>query len=176
MGSYIKASMERSYAESFLAELERNDNQYFLFIGKGTTWANENSPPAYTDSVASEYQIMNDIIGYKKLSPENVLFALPRYEWISGTVYDQYSDTTELFSDNNPQIFYVVTDENKIYKCLSNNNGSPSSVKPILVTTTPFTLSDGYRWQYLATVRESDLPYELTDYVPIDYAKNSSIS
>lgn len=166
--------MERSYAESFLAELERNDNQYFLFIGKGTTWANENSPPAYTDSVASEYQIMNDIIGYKKLSPKNVLFALPRYEWISGTVYDQYSDTTELFSENDPQIFYVVTDENKIYKCLSNNSGGTSTVKPSLVVTTPFTLSDGYRWQYLATVRESDLPYELTDYVPIDYAKNSS--
>lgn len=174
MGSYIKASMERSYAESFLAELERNDNQYFLFIGKGTTWANENSPPAYTDSVASEYQIMNDIIGYKKLSPENVLFALPRYEWISGTVYDQYSDTTELFSENDPQIFYVVTDENKIYKCLSNNSGGTSTVKPSLVVTTPFTLSDGYRWQYLATVRESDLPYELTDYVPVDFAVTST--
>jgi hypothetical protein len=174
MGSYIKASMERSYAESFLAELERNDNQYFLFIGKGTTWANESSPPAYTDSVASEYQIMNDIIGYKKLSPENVLFALPRYEWISGTVYDQYSDTTELFSENDPQIFYVVTDENKIYKCLSNNSGGTSTVKPSLVVTTPFTLSDGYTWQYLATVRESDLPYELTDYVPVDFAVTST--
>lgn len=174
MGSYIKASMERSYAESFLAELERNDNQYFLFIGKGTTWANENSPPAYTDSVASEYQVMNDIIGYKKLSPENVLFAIPRYEWISGTVYDQYSDTTELFSENNPQIFYVVTDENKIYKCLSNNNGAPSTVKPTPVITSPFTTSDNYRWKYLSTVRESDLPYELTDYVPVDFAKSAT--
>lgn len=174
MGSYIKASMERSYAESFLAELERNDNQYFLFIGKGTTWANENSPPAYTDTVASEYQIMNDIIGYKKLSPKNVLFALPRYEWISGTVYDQYSDTTELFSDNNPKIFYVVTDENKVYKCLSNNKGGASTVKPSLVITSAFTLADGYKWQYMTTVRESDLPYELTDYVPVDFAITST--
>lgn len=166
--------MERSYAESFLAELERNDNQYFLFIGKGTTWANENSPPTYTDSVAAEYQVMNDIIGYKKLSPENVLFALPRYEWVSGTVYDQYSDTVELFSESDPQIFYVVTDENKVYKCLSNNNGGASTVKPSLVITSAFTLADGYKWQYLATVRESDLPYELIDYVPVDFAVTST--
>lgn len=177
MPSYIKASMERSYAESFLAELERNDNQYFLFIGKGTTWANENSPPSYTDTVASEYRVMNDIIGYKKLSSENILFAIPRYEWTANTVYDQYDDNTELFNDSNPKIFYVVTDENHIYKCLWNNGSTnKSTVKPTLTITSPFTLSDGYIWQYLATVKESDLPYELTDYVPIDFAYSASDS
>jgi hypothetical protein len=175
MPSYIKASMERSYAESFLAELERNDNQYFLFIGKGTTWANENSPPSYTDTVASEYRVMNDIIGYKKLSSENILFAIPRYEWTANTIYDQYDDSTELFNDSNPKIFYVVTDENHIYKCLWNNGSTnKSAVKPTLTITSPFTLSDGYTWQYLATVKESDLPYELTDYVPIDFAYTAS--
>lgn len=170
MGSYIKASMERSYAESFFTELERNDNQYFLFIGKGTPWSDENTPPEYTDTVSSEYQVMNDIIGYKKLSPENVLFAIPRYEWITGTVYDQYSDSLEMFDETDPKIFYVVTDENHVYKCLWNNGNRPSVVKPSLVITSPFTTEDGYSWKYLATVRESDLPYELTDYVPVDFA------
>ena len=122
MASYLKASIERSYAESFLAELERNENQYFLFVGKGTTWANENSPDTYTDSVSSEYQAMNDAIGYKKLSPENIIFALPRYEWIAGTTYDKYDDNINLFDENDPAIFYVVTDENNLYKCLENGS------------------------------------------------------
>jgi hypothetical protein len=174
MASYIKASLERSYAESFLAELERNENQYFFFIGKGTTWANENSPSAYSDTVAAEYQAMNDSIGYKKINPANIIFALPRYEWASGTVYDQYDDTVELFSENDPQIFYVVTDENHIYKCLSNASGAQSTEKPSQVLSSPFTTSDGYRWQYLSTLRESDLPYELVDYIPVDFATISS--
>jgi hypothetical protein len=174
MASYIKASLERSYAESFLLELERNENQYFLFVAKGTTWENgENSPSSYTDTVASENVVMNNIIGYKKLNPENVLFALPKIPWGSGTVYDQYDDAVDLFSENDPKRFYVVTDENHIYKCLFNGGGVPSTQKPNLVITSPFFTSDGYQWKYLATARESDLPYELSDYIPIDFSTSS---
>jgi hypothetical protein len=71
----------------------------------------------------------------------------------------------------------VITDENNLYKCLTrptvdgtyNGQGTASTVKPSGTLTTPFTLSDGYTWKYLATVRSSDLPYELTDYIPIDF-------
>ena len=174
MASYLKASIQRSYAESFLADLERNENQYFFFIGKGTNWTAEPTPDTYVDSVGSEYQAMNDIVGYKKLNPQNIIFALPRYEWASGTVYDQYDDTTALFDDNDPKIFYVVTDENNIYKCLSNNSGATSTEKPAQVLTTPFTTDDGYLWKYISTVKEGDLPYELTDYIPVDFAPVST--
>lgn len=174
MASYLKASIQRSYAESFLADLERNENQYFFFIGKGTQWTAEPTPDTYVDSVGSEYQAMNDIVGYKKLNPQNIIFALPRYEWASGTVYDQYDDTTALFDDNDPKIFYVVTDENNIYKCLSNNSGAASTQKPAQVLTTPFTTNDGYVWKYISTVKEGDLPYELTDYIPVDFATVST--
>jgi hypothetical protein len=173
MPSYLKASIERSYAESFLFDVERNENQYFLFIGKGTTWAVETSPSPYTDTVASEYQVMNDIIGYKKLNPENIIFAIPRYQWTSGTAYDQYDDAVELFDSDDPKQFYVVTDENHIFKCLGNNGGGLSTQKPNQVINEAFTLSDGYRWKYLSTVREVDLPYEISDYLPIDYALSS---
>lgn len=174
MASYLKASIQRSYAESFLADLERNENQYFFFIGKGTEWTAEPIPNTYVDSVGSEYQAMNDIIGYKKLNPQNIIFALPRYEWTSGTVYDQYDDTSALFDDTNPKIFYVVTDENNIYKCLSNASDGVSTTKPSGVLTSPFGVSDGYVWQYISTVKEGDLPYELTDYIPVDFAVSST--
>lgn len=170
MATYIKASLERSYAESFLSELERNENQYFFFIGRSTPWTVDNSPPTFADTFASEYEVMNNIIGYKKITPESVYFALPRYQWTSGTTYDQYDDTVDLFDDADPKQFYIITDENKIYKCLGNSGGVPSTVKPTEVFSEAFAVSDGYRWKYLASVRESDLPYELSDYLPIDYA------
>jgi len=171
----IKASLQRSYAESFLTDLERNDNTYFLFVAKGTTWSNDNSPPAYTDTVAEEYSVMNNIIGYKKITPKDVVFALPRYEWTSGVSYDQYDDTVELFNENYPKVFYVVTDDQNIYKCIGNSGGAVSTVKPNGIgNTDTFSLSDGYTWKYLATLVESDIPYELTDYMPIDYARSAS--
>jgi hypothetical protein len=173
MASYLKASIQRSYAESFLADLERNDNQYFFFISKGTVWTDEPNPNAYIDSVGSEYQAMNDIIGYKKLNPQNIIFALPRYEWGGGTKYDQYNDTDALFDDTNPKIFYVVTDENNIYKCLGNSGGVASTIKPSGVLTSPFRSVDGYVWKYISTVKEGDLPYQLTDYIPVDFATSS---
>jgi len=175
MASYLKASIQRSYAESFLTELERNENQYFFFIAKSTAWSNDSSPPQYFDSVRAEYDVMNNIIGYKKLNPENVIFALPRYEWTANTVYDSYDDNVNLFDDTDPAIFYVVTDENNIYKCL-NNGGSTnkSTIKPTLTISTPFGSADGYTWQYLATVKEGNLPYELTGYVPIEFSTLSS--
>jgi hypothetical protein len=185
MPAYLKASIKRSYAEGFLNELERNDNQYFFFVAKPTAWetaGGDNSPPTpgtaeYPDSDENEREIMRNIIGYKKLNPKNILFALPRYEWESGTVYDQYSDREGLFDTDDPKIFYVVTDENNLYKCLTrqtvdgtyNGQGKPSTIKPTGTLTTPFALSDGYTWKYLATIRSSDLPYELTDYIPVDF-------
>jgi hypothetical protein len=174
MPQYIKASLERSYAESFLRELEAGDNQYFFFVAKSTPWSDENNPPDYTDSVLSEFDVMNNLIALKKISPSEILYALPRYEWTSGTQYDQYTDTDELFSDSDPKIFYVVTEDNNLYKCMSNNGGARSTVKPNVVSTEEFTLSDGYTWKYLATLRESDLPYELTDYIPVDVALRST--
>jgi len=179
MSAYLKASIKRSYAEGFLSELERNENQYFFFIARSASWTDENAPPApgtvnYPDSDANEYETMRGIIGYKKLDPNGILFALPRYSWTSGTVYDQYDDTVSLFDVSDPQIFYVVTDENNIYKCLGNSTGTPSTVKPYGIYNSSFTLSDGYVWKYMATVRASDLPYELADYIPVDYITSSS--
>ena len=61
MSAYLKASIKRSYAEGFLSELERNNNQYFLFIARSVPWTDENAPPTagttnYPDSDANEYE------------------------------------------------------------------------------------------------------------------------
>lgn len=174
MSSYLKASIKKSFAESFLSELERNENQYLFFIGKGTPWQNEFSPDSYVDSVGSEFSAMNNIIGYKKINPADIIFAISRYEWVTGTVYNQYSDSVDLFDDTNPKIFYVITDQNNIYKCLSNNNNSPSTVRPDQTIVSPFGTSDGYIWKFLGTAKESNLPYELTDYIPVEIAHHAN--
>ena len=48
--------------------------------------------------------------------------------------------------------FYVMTDSFNVYKCLDNNNNSPSTEKPIGVSVQPITTSDGYIWKFMYNV------------------------
>ena len=170
----LKASIKRTYAENLLNDIALNRGQYFLFVAKGTPWdatagaSADIIPVTPPDTVKDEYDIMRSVIGYKKLDPNQVVFALPRVPW-EISEYDAYEDDEELFNQDAPKNFYVVTSANNIYKCLKRGSGN-SVVQPSHTSTTPLEYSDGYTWKYLATVKESQLPYELTDYVPVNYA------
>ena len=49
-------------------------------------------------------------------------------------------------------LFYVITDEYNVYKCLDNNNGGKSTIKPIGTQVLPISLSDNYVWKYMFNV------------------------
>lgn len=49
-------------------------------------------------------------------------------------------------------LFYILTDDFNVYKCLDNNNDSPSTVKPTGTQIEPIILSDGYVWKYMYNV------------------------
>lgn len=170
----LKSSIKRTYAENLLNDIALNRGQYFLFVAKATPWdatagaSADIIPVTPPDTVRDEYDIMRSIIGYKKLDPNKIVFALPRVPW-EITEYDAYEDNQELFNEDAPKNFYVVSSSNNIYKCLKRGSGN-STEQPSHTGTTPLEYSDGYTWKYLATIKESLLPYELTDYVPITYA------
>ena len=64
--------------------------------------------------------------------------------------------------------YYVVTDEYNVYKCLDNNNGGVSTVKPIGTQVLPIPLSDGYVWKYLFNIPIALRTKFLTDsYFPV---------
>lgn len=48
--------------------------------------------------------------------------------------------------------FYVVTDDFNVYKCLDNNNGAMSTVKPSGTPVEAIRTSDGYVWKFLYNV------------------------
>jgi hypothetical protein len=48
--------------------------------------------------------------------------------------------------------FYVMTEDFNVYKCLDNNNNTPSTVKPLGTSVTPIETADGYRWKYMYNV------------------------
>jgi hypothetical protein len=83
---------------------------------------------------------------------------------IEGTITKAPSDAQKL----EDALFYVMTDEYNVYKCLDNNNNSPSTTKPIGTQVLPITLSDGYIWKYMYNVPIALRTKFLTDqYMPV---------
>ena len=48
--------------------------------------------------------------------------------------------------------FYVVTDEYNVYKCLDNNNGALSKIKPSGTQLSPIKTTDGYIWKFMYNI------------------------
>jgi hypothetical protein len=68
--------------------------------------------------------------------------------------------------------FYVLTSEFNVYKCIWNNNDTPSTIMP---TTTPsdtlVTTADGYKWKFMYTIPVSLRNRFLsTDWMPVTTA------
>jgi len=174
----LKTSIKKTYAEALLNDIASNRNQYFLFVGKSTPWdatvgaSADIVPVVSANTDVDEYNTMRSILGYKKLDPSKIVFALPRNQW-SNRVFDVYQDNIDLFDSIIPKIFYITTSTNNVYKCV----GAPaistakSQIQPTHTTSNPLLYNDGYTWKYMTTIKESLLPYELVDYLPVFFVK-----
>ena len=71
--------------------------------------------------------------------------------------------------------FYVVTDEFNVYKCLDNNNGSRSLIKPTTSILEPIKLNDGYIWKFMYNIPINLRNKFVTDtHIPVVSALTSS--
>jgi hypothetical protein len=135
-------------------------DKWFLSIGKPLPWLStsgeiDNLPPAAADTDQTESEFWQNVLAHKRITEDDVSIVVPRYDWTIGTVYSPYRPTIELFNPDNPYIFYVLVDEERVYKCIDNNYGAPSTVAPTHTDTDVKLLSDGYRWKFMYSITES---------------------
>ena len=141
-----------------------------MTFGKSSAWSNDAAPTQANTSVVNNNDIWKNMIGGKRINGNNIRHAVPKFDWISGTVYDEYDDQIDsLVLNSTSRKFYVLTSEFNVFKCLSNNGGVPSTVMPnILVTTTHFQTSDGYIWKYMYTLSaEEKLRFLTPSFMPV---------
>lgn len=138
----------------------------YLTIGKTTAWPNDSIPPVVNSSFDSiAIDTWKYAISMKKIVGSDASYAVPRINWTSGVTYNSYKSYTD-FATN----FYVLTDEFNLYKCIDNNNNSPSTVKPTSTSTAIVSLADNYKWKFMFTLRAVDaLKYLTTSYIPVKY-------
>ena len=164
---YATKDLSINNAQAFIKAMNASDgrstkNSTILYVAIGGVYpyVNEPTPVNPEDNEQYlQYEAHREFIGAKKVTTENVSHVAPRYDWTSGTVYSMYRDTDEDMYD---RPYYVLTNEFNVYKCLYNNNGGASTVKPTGFSTQSFTTSDGYTWKYMYTISLGDANKFLT--------------
>ncbi len=144
---------------------------YFTF-GKVDDWANNLNPPIANTAEITVHEVWGNMIGGKRLTGGDVSHVIPRYNWGSGNTYISYDDTVQLSNTN----FFVVTDDRRVYKCISNNKSSISTSKPTSIVVDNISqTSDGYKWKFMYEIDSSDWSkYSTSNYIPVKTLSNDN--
>jgi hypothetical protein len=178
MSFLLKDTIHRSLVDSVYNEFLSRRANYYYFIGNIIEWASPQVPDVPEVTQDYEYFTRNGILSVKKINLRDVSYVVPRIDWTTGTVYDQYdgnysgahpadSGATSLKTSN----FYVLTSAYGVYKCIFNNNGTPSTEEPTGQDITTLATGDGYVWKYLYTIPLSSQNRFLTpEFMPVQRA------
>jgi len=153
-------------ADQFIESLS-GDNKLYIAISRPQVWSDENNPPAIVNTKYSDVRYSSETVALKRILRSDAKRVVKRYNWGTGTIYTQYDDQDELLFTKK---FYVLTyPENNVYKCISNNNGAASTVKPSGTSTSFISTADGYVWKFLYTLSDTDLlKFFTADYMATD--------
>ena len=174
----LKDTIHRSLVESVYNEFISRRSNYYYFIGNILEWGNANNPDTPVGTQEYEHYTRNGILSIKRINLRDVSFVVPRINWSSGTVYDQFDGNySTTFTAESGAVslktatFYVLTSTFGVYKCIFNNNGSASTVEPSGQDIVTLTTADGYIWKYLYTIPLSAQNRFLTqDFMPVQRA------
>tara|TARA_Y100000034_G_scaffold137029_1_gene218855 strand:+ start:7366 stop:8880 length:1515 start_codon:yes stop_codon:yes gene_type:complete len=167
MPSIVTSKFRVYNADQFAESLNEAVPSYlYMFIGRIRPWSDDNAPPTPVDATANtDFEHWRDMLSMKRVQSTDISLAATRYDWTSSTVYTEYSNTVDMNNEN----FFVVTDDFNVYKCLFNNNGTGSTVKPTGTDTTSITTADGYVWKFMYTVSASDaVKFLTTNFIPVE--------
>lgn len=157
-----------------------SDDKWFLSIARSSPWPidlqetgsveQEGSVPVTSDSDKDTLDFWTEAIAHKRILPSDVSLVVPKYSWQYKKVYTPYRNTVDLFSETEYVEFYVLVEEERVYKCIDNNYGAESTVIPIHTDSEIRELSDGYKWKFMYQIPESKRKF-ITETV-FDGAKN----
>ncbi len=178
----LRSQGRQEIARSVYRDIYNENDYYYFFVSRTQEWADEEDPEQPIDSVSYSNTSHRNMLFVKRIQANDAVLMAPRHNWALGTVYDQYDDAygeTDANDDLitpysagsttlNTAVFYVVTDEYNVYKCISNGGDSESTVKPTGTDTNTFETSDGYIWKFMFRVEAGDVTKFLTTtHIPV---------
>ncbi len=167
--SLVTTSFRTESAMSFIRNVV--GNPHYVFTAKQTPYLpNDTTVPSPNTNIDDAVRTLYDnMIFGKKVTNSDVACMVPRYNWEEGVVYAQYSDDDDLLFSKKFYVCVPAGAELNVYKCLYNNNGTPSTVEPSGDDLDPFeTPDDGYVWKYLYTITDlQKRKFATSTYIPV---------
>jgi hypothetical protein len=88
----------------------------YCFIAKVDPWDNESVAPQPENSDLYLKNIYKNLIALKKINTNDICPVVQRIDWVSGTIYNQYSG-----SKSNNTNYYIRNSYDQVFKCLFNS-------------------------------------------------------
>lgn len=175
MAAIVTDNLRKNLADYFLEKVNNalDSNEYYIGIGKGDQYNETDTVITPNRSLREEREARNNLQSVKKITAAS--FVIPRYNWISGTIYTGFNDASVGIPANT---YYVLTESNEVYLCIQqgkNAAGTPntSTIKPSYTDAgvaqyEAFETADGYRWKFmyaLSATRAAD--FLSAGYMPV---------
>ena len=149
----------------------------YCFLSKVDPWPVDEDPPVPQETQSYINNVFKNMFVAKKIGTNDMSPVIQRNDWTSGITYDYYSDQVDMFELNQDgtlvKKFYVRNRFDQVFKCLWNDNGSPSTVEPYFEPGTfnanqIFQGADNYKWKYMYTITSgSKLKFMDTSWLPV---------
>lgn len=167
MPAIIKSNIRSEIAKSFYTGLQSKTTLLYYLLGKIDSWDNDLVAPTPSSSGAYAAAVRKNTIRFQQVTLNNVSLTAKRNNWRAGVVYDMYdtrSTTVELASAD----MFVLTADFNIYKCIFNNYGATSTIKPTGTSTEYIELADKYVWKFMKSLSIVERSRYLTStYMPV---------
>ena len=169
MAEVLTTKMKNDVTRSFYNDIL--DNDYYVFVSSVTQG---NDRDTARNSQFSKSQFLENTVFGKKVFNSDTKFMIKYYPWQKDQVYVQYDDN----EDMDGKRFYTVVGPNnndtgdyRVFKCLSNNNDTPSSAPPNwnpFTTDQVYRTADGYVWKFLYYIEASEFEaYNALGFIPL---------
>lgn len=133
----------------------------YCFLAHIDPWEDDNNPPEPQQDQSYLKSVFKSIFVAKKVTINDLSPVIERIDWKSGQTFDYYQDSVDMFAvdlqGSLVKKFYVKNKFDQVFKCLWNNNDSPSTSEPFFQpgnygANNIYTGDDGYKWKYMYTI------------------------
>ena len=134
-------------AKSMFNYLKENFHSTYFFMGKASKYgpgAGDTKLDIDTNTDLHK-DFYKELLILYKIDKNAFSLCYDRINWTLNTIHNEYGGA---HSDK----CYVITDNYNIYKCIANNEDSPSLYKPTHTTYEIKDYKDGYKWKFLYTL------------------------
>lgn len=171
MAAIVTDKIKKLFLEDLFQDFDSASVRYYAGIGRSEVWNSTDAIVTPQNRVRDERDARLNMQSIKNITDKT--FAVPRYNWSSGTQYSAFDDNHIGYP---VQPYYVMNSNQEVYICVQQGKDATgtvqnSTVQPTGNTTgTPFVTADGYAWKFVYSIGALNASKFLSSaYMPVQF-------